>query len=100
MGLGEWGGARLWEERCTSRRQSRERARSDFRDPGLCTERRGVTAAEPQLSLLVDLLGQIALRADLLDDVELGLEPVGAVLLAVQNLLEELAAAVVALLPA
>ena len=57
-------------------------------------------AGRTRSALLVDLLGEVALLADLADDVQLALEPVGAVLLAHQDLLEQLARAVVALLDA
>ena len=45
----------------------------------------------------VDLRGQVVLEADLADELDLALEPVGVVLLAEEPALEQLARAVVAL---
>src|SRR5262249_33496773 len=56
--------------------------------------------ADPAVGLLPHLLGQVGLFAQLLDQAELGLEPVEMLFLALEDVLEEVAGRVVTLVDA
>lgn len=85
-------------------RQRRRRAADALRDPdpdesgGPDAQRVRPSAAIRRLVRVVaELFGEVALFADLIDDVELRLQPIDRVLLALQDSFEERARTVVAL---